>query len=84
MRKEINSLTGVQFFHQLVYRYQQERAKRIKPKDKLVGTDGRKLYPTFEWDHRRGFVVEYHQCGLQNPCGTRVMGQNLGPENGLD
>ena len=49
MRKEINSLTGVQFFHQLVYRYQQERAKRIKPKDKLVGTDGRKLYPTFEW-----------------------------------
>ena len=49
MRKEITSLTGVQFFHQLVYRYQQERAKRIKPKDRWVGTDGLKLYPTFEW-----------------------------------
>ena len=49
MRKEMTSLTGVQLFHQLVYRYQQERAKRIKPRDKLVGTDGLKLYPTFEW-----------------------------------
>ena len=49
MRKEMASSTGVQFFHQLVYRYQQERAKRTKPKDKWVGTDGLKLYPTFEW-----------------------------------
>ena len=49
MRKEMTSLTGGQFFHQLVYRYQQERAKRIKPKDKWVGPDGVKMYPTFEW-----------------------------------
>ena len=49
MRKEMTSLTGVQFFHQLIYRYRQERAKRIKPKDKWVGPDGVKMYPTFEW-----------------------------------
>ena len=45
MRKEMTSLTGVQFFHQLVCRYHQERAKRIKPKDKLVGTDGWQIVP---------------------------------------
>ena len=28
MRKEMTSLTGVQFFHQLVYRYDQSRAKQ--------------------------------------------------------
>ena len=49
MRKEMTSLTGGQFFHQLIYRYQQERARRIKPKDKWVGPDGVKMYPTFEW-----------------------------------
>ena len=50
MKKEMaSSPTGSHFFHQLIYRYQQERARRIKPKDKWVGPDGVKMYPTFEW-----------------------------------
>ena len=49
MKEEMASSTGVQFFHQLVYRYEQERAKETKPKNKWVGNDGLKLYPTFEW-----------------------------------
>ena len=35
-------------------------------------------------DLRRGFVVEYQARGLQSSSGARVMGQNLGPENGMD
>ena len=50
MKKEMaSSPTGSHFFHQLIYRYQQERARRIKPKDKWVGPDVVKMYPTFEW-----------------------------------
>ena len=49
MRKEMTSLTGVQFFHQLVYRYQQERAKQTVPKNKWAEDNGVKLAPTFEW-----------------------------------
>ena len=50
MKKEMaSSSTGSQFFHQLVYRYQQERAKRTQPKNKWTENDGLKLYPTFEW-----------------------------------
>ena len=50
MKKEmVSSPTGSHFFHQLIYRYQQERTRRIKPKDKWVGPDGVKMYPTFEW-----------------------------------
>ena len=35
-------------------------------------------------DLRRGFVVEYQASGLQSSSSARVMGQNLGPENGMD
>ena len=49
MRKEMTSLTGVQFFHQLIYRYQQERAKQTVPKNKWAEDNGLKLAPTFEW-----------------------------------
>ena len=49
MRKEMTSLTGVQFFHQLVYRYVQSRAKQTKPKNKWAEDNGVKLVPTFEW-----------------------------------
>ena len=49
MRKEMTSLTGSQFFHQLVYRYEQSRAKQTKPKNKWAEDDGVKLAPTFEW-----------------------------------
>ena len=49
MRKEMTSLTGVQFFHQLVYRYEQSRAKQTVPKNKWTEDNGLKLAPTFEW-----------------------------------
>jgi len=50
MKKEMaSSSTGSHFFHQLVYRYEQERAKRTQPKNKWTEKDGLKLYPTFEW-----------------------------------
>ena len=32
MKEEMASSTGSQFFHKLVYRYEQERAKRTAPK----------------------------------------------------
>ena len=35
-------------------------------------------------DLSRGFVVEDRQCGCQKTSGTRVMGKNLGPEDGMD
>jgi len=34
MKDSLSSPTGSQFFHQLVYRYEQERAKRTQPKNK--------------------------------------------------
>ena len=49
MRKELASSTGSQFFHQLVYRYEQSRAKQTAPKNKWTENDGLKLAPTFEW-----------------------------------
>jgi len=50
MKKEMaSSSTGSHFFHQLVYRYEQERAKQTQPKNKWTENDGLKLYPTFEW-----------------------------------
>ena len=49
MRKELVSSTGSHFFHQLVYRYEQSRAKQTQPKNKWTEDNGVKLYPTFEW-----------------------------------
>ena len=58
MKKEMaSSPTGSHFFHQLIYRYQQERTRRIKPKDKWVGPDGVKMYPTFEWSSEGDLLV---------------------------
>ena len=49
MRKEMASSTGSHFFHQLVYRYEQSRAKQTQPKNKWAEDNGVKLVPTFEW-----------------------------------
>ena len=49
MRKEMTSSTGSHFFHQLVYRYEQSRAKQTAPKNKWAEDNGVKLVPTFEW-----------------------------------
>ena len=49
MKKELASSTGSHLFHQLVYRYEQARAKQTAPKNKGAEDNGLKLYPTFEW-----------------------------------
>ena len=49
MRDLLSSSTGSHFFHQLVYHYEQERAKQTKPLNKWAENNGVKLYPTFEW-----------------------------------
>ena len=49
MRDLLSSSTGLHFFHQLVYRYQQARAKQTQPLNKWAENNGVKLYPTFEW-----------------------------------
>ena len=49
MKKEMASSTGSHFFHQLVYRYEQARAKQTQPLNKWAEDNGVKLYPTFEW-----------------------------------
>ena len=49
MRKEMASSMGSHFFHQLVYRYEQSRAKQTHPKNKWTENNGVKLVPTFEW-----------------------------------
>ena len=38
MKDSWSSSTGVQFFHQLVYRHEQERAKQTRPKNKWAET----------------------------------------------
>ena len=49
MKDHWSSSTGSHFFHQLVYRYEQARAKQTKPLNKWAENNGIKLYPTFEW-----------------------------------
>ena len=49
MKEELASSTGSHLFHQLVYRYEQSRAKQTQPLNKWAENDGLKLYPTFEW-----------------------------------
>ena len=57
MRKEMASSTGSHLFHQLVYRYEQSRAKQTKPLNKWAEDNGVKLYPTFEWTSEGDLVL---------------------------
>ena len=53
MKEEMASSTGVQFFHQLVYRYEQARAKRTQPKNKWVGnSEGDLVLNTTQVDYK--------------------------------
>ena len=57
MRDHLSSSTGSHFFHQLVYRYEQARAKQTQPKNKWAENNGLKLYPTFEWTSEGDLVL---------------------------
>ena len=83
MKDSSSSSTGVQFFHQLVYRYEQERAKQTQPKNKWAENDGLKLYPTFEWTSQGDLLLNTVNVDYKNQV-ARVMGQKLGPEDGMD
>ena len=78
MKKEMaSSPTGWHFFHQVVYRYQQERAKRIKPKDRWVGTDGLKLYPNFEWTSEGDLLLNTKQVDYKRQVAHVSWGKSL-------
>ena len=57
MKKEMASSTGSPFFHQVVYRYEQARAKQTQPLNKWAENNGVKLYPTFEWTSEGDLVL---------------------------
>ena len=78
MKDSLSSSTGSQFFQKLVYRYDQERAIRTKPKNKWAEDNGVKLYPTFEWTSEGDLLLNTTNV----TSGTRVVGTNLGTEDG--
>ena len=57
MKESLSSSSGSQFFEKLVHRYDQERTRRTKPKNKWAEDNGVKLYPTFEWTSRGDFIT---------------------------
>ena len=77
MRKQLLSSTGSQFFHQLVYRYQQERAKRTQPKNKWTENDGLKLYPTFEWTSEGDLLLNTKQVDYKRQVARVSWGKTL-------
>ena len=72
MKEHLSSSTGSQFFHQLVYRYEQERALRTQPKNKWAENDGLKLYPTFEWTSQGDLLLHTVNVDSQRRV-TRVL-----------
>ena len=70
-------LTGVPFFHQLAYRYEQERAQRTRPKNKWTEDNGLKLYPTFEWTSQGDLLLNTRQVASQNQAARVSWGKTL-------
>ena len=84
MKDSVSWSTGSQFFHKLVYRYEQERAKRTQPKNKWAENDGLKLYPTFEWTSQGDLLLNTVNVDAQRQVARVLWGKILGPENGMD
>ena len=55
--RPIALVDGIALFHQLVYRYEQARAKQTQPLNKWAENNGVKLYPTFEWTSERDLLL---------------------------
>ena len=78
MKKEMaSSPTGWHFFHQVVYRYEQERAKRTQPKNKWTENDGLKLYPTFEWTSEGDLLLNTKQVDYKRQVAHVSWGKSL-------
>ena len=82
MRKELASSTGSHFFHQLVYRYEQSRAKQTQPKNKWTEDNGVKLYPTFEWTSEGDLLLNTKQVDYKRQVAHVSWGRTLAPRTG--
>ena len=77
MKEEMTSSTGSQFFHQLVYRYEQDRGKRTKPKNKWAEDNELKLYPTFEWTSEGDLLVNTSNVDYKTQVARVSWGKTL-------
>jgi len=77
MKESLSSSTGSQFFHQLVYRYEQEHAKRTQPKNKWAEDNGLKLYPAFEWTSQGDLLLNTVNVDAQTQVARVFWGQTL-------
>ena len=77
MRDLLSSSTGSHFFHQLVYRYEQARAKQTQPKNKWAKNDGLKLYPTFKWTSQGDLVLNTVNVDSQRQVARVLWGKTL-------
>ena len=77
MKDSWTSSTGVQFFHQLVYRYEQAHAKQTQPKNKWAGNDGLKLYPTFEWTSQGDLLLNTVHVDYKRQVARVLWGKSL-------
>ena len=77
MKKEMASSTGSHFFHQLVYRYQQARAKRTAPKNKWTEDNGVKLVPTFAWTSEGDLLLNTKQVDYKAQVAQVSWGRTL-------
>jgi len=68
---------GIALFHQLVYRYEQERAKQTQPKNKWAEKDGLKLYPTFEWTLQGDLLLNTVNVDSQRQVARVLWGETL-------
>jgi len=77
MKDSLSSSTGSQFFQKLVYRYEQERARRTQPKNKWAEHDGLKLYPTFEWTSQGDLLLNTVNVDSQRQVARVLWGKTL-------
>ena len=77
MKDHLSLSTGSHFFHQLVYRYEQERARRTQPKNKWAEKDGLKLYPTFEWTSQGDLLLNTVHVDYKNQVARVLWGKSL-------
>ena len=75
--KDSWSSTGSQFFQKLVYRYEQERAKRTQPKNKWAEDNGIKLCPTFEWTSQGELLLNTVNVDSKRQAVRMLWGQTL-------
>ena len=77
MKDHLSSSTGSHFFHQLVYRYEQARAKETQPLNKWAENNGVKLYPTFEWTSEGDLLLNTVNVDYKSQVARVLWGKTL-------